>query len=100
MRAQGVVNREFRGLTCATRHAFLIVSFVAVSSAGCARSLERVQIGDAQPASITELWQPPRDLSRRDLYHGVGGRELTPSASTFTFIAADNSGWSPGFDVR
>jgi hypothetical protein len=87
-------------LTSAAAQAFLVVSIVAVASAGCARSLERVQIGDVQPTRIAELWQEPRDLARRDLFHGVGGPALMPSASTFAFIAADNTGWSPGFDVR
>jgi hypothetical protein len=52
------------------------------------------------PAAIDELWQEPQNLAQRDLFHGPGGPELVPGETTFTFVAEDTSGWSPGFDVR
>jgi len=68
-------------------------------------------LGSAQSASmavpstaieaVAELWQPPHDLSSRDLFHGPGGAELAPKAETpFTWVADDTSGYSRGFDVR
>ena len=49
---------------------------------------------------MAELWQEPVDLDRRNLLYGAGGEALRPRDSTFTFIAEDRTGWSPGFDVR
>jgi hypothetical protein len=74
---------------------------VAVGAPACARALTRVPIVQGQPASLAELWQEPPDLTTRDLFHGAGGPELAPAeGSTFSFLAEDSSGWSPGFDVR
>ena len=68
--------------------------------AGCARGLRQVQPVQGSPASIAELWQEPSDIRQRDLFHGAGGEELRPRDTSFTFVARDTSGWSPGFDVR
>ena len=68
--------------------------------AACARSLRQVQLVTGPPAVIAELWQEPSDIQQRDLFHGVGGPELMPRDPTYTFVARDTSGWSPGFDVR
>ena len=39
--------------------------------------------------------------SGRDLFHGPGGRALMPDSKVpFTFVAEDQSGYSPGYDVR
>ena len=71
-----------------------------LNAPGCARSLRPVQIAGAKPAVLSELWQEPPDIGRRDLFHGPGGSALVPRDGTFTFVARDTSGWSPGFDVR
>ena len=43
----------------------------------------------------------PHDLETRDLFHGAGGRALVPDPSAaFELIRVDDSGFSPGFDVR
>jgi hypothetical protein len=48
-----------------------------------------------------QLWAEPAELSERDIYNGPGGEELRPvPGQTFTFIAKDTTGWSPGWDVR
>jgi hypothetical protein len=49
---------------------------------------------------ISQLWQQPDDLARRDLYHGPGGSDLHPSDPTFHFVRVDSSGASMGYDVR
>lgn len=72
---------------------------ILLAAEGCARRLQRVQLDQGQPPSISELWQEPLDLQQRDLFHGPGGSELAPDESTFQFMARDTSGWSPGFDV-
>jgi hypothetical protein len=52
-------------------------------------------------ADIAELWQEPTDLGSRDLYYGPGGAALAPTAdASFTWVATDTTGYSPGFDVR
>ena len=51
-------------------------------------------------ASVDELWQAAGRLERRDLLYGAGGNERFPTQTTFTFVARDTTGWSPGLDVR
>jgi hypothetical protein len=52
------------------------------------------------PAEMAQLWQEPKDLERRDLFHGVGGPKLAPPPdATFKFKTKDTSGYSPGYDV-
>jgi hypothetical protein len=52
------------------------------------------------PAEIAQLWQEPKDLERRDLFYGVGGKKLVPPPRpTFAFKAKDTSGYSPGYEV-
>ena len=78
---------------------FLLVA-IATGSTACARPMRTVEVTPDRPASIAELWQDPGDITRRDLFHGAGGAEQAPRARTFTFVAEDTSGYSPGFDVR
>ena len=54
----------------------------------------------AETPNISELWEAPADIAAHDLFHGPGGSELAPNDSTFTWVATDNTGYSPGFDVR
>jgi hypothetical protein len=65
----------------------------------CARSLRRLPDVAGTPAPLAELWQEPADLATRDLFHGPGGAELRPRDTAFEFVARDDGGWSPGFDV-
>jgi hypothetical protein len=52
-------------------------------------------------AQLGELWVEPRDLESRDLFHGAGGPALAPDPSTrFQLVNVDDSGFSPGYDVR
>jgi hypothetical protein len=42
----------------------------------------------------------PQDLERRDLFHGVGGAELTPDpGAEYRYVKAKTSGKSPGYTV-
>src|SRR5687768_8502757 len=72
----------------------------ALQLAACARITRNVRVVADRPASVNELWQDPADIQRRDLFHGPGGSQLMPRSTSFTFVARDTSGWSPGFDVR
>ena len=69
-----------------------------VAAGACARQVRAVEVTPGQPASIDELWQQPE--RKRDLFLGPGGREWSPEGRTFTFIAEDTTGFSPGFDVK
>jgi hypothetical protein len=48
-----------------------------------------------------QLWSEPMDLATRDLFYGAGGPALMPDVGgRFTFLAKDDTGFSPGWDVR
>src|SRR4029450_7828472 len=50
---------------------------------------------------IVRLWQERLETTTLDLFHGPGGEALMPETTTpFTFIRADTSGYSAGYDVR
>jgi hypothetical protein len=92
MRAEGMMRRV----------AVLVCTLgFAVHLGACGRITREVRVvpGD-RPSHANELWQEPSNIERRDLFHGAGGSKLVPRDATFTFVARDRSGWSPGFDVR
>lgn len=82
------------------RALFLVVVLASAAAVGCGRIMRDVRLVPDPAATIAELWQEPDDLGRRNLYYGPGGLETMPRDTTFTFVARDTSGWSPGFDVR
>ena len=49
---------------------------------------------------ISQLWQEPADLESRDLGLGPAANVPRPEDRTFTFVKADQTGYSPGYDVR
>jgi hypothetical protein len=51
-------------------------------------------------ADITQLWQEPKDLESRDLRAGPPSPVPLPSPPAFTFVKADPTGYSPGYDLR
>jgi hypothetical protein len=77
-----------------------VILLAMVVSAACSRSLQNVEVTPDRPASLSELWRDPGDITQRDLFHGAGGAENAPRQRTFTFVAADTGGYSPGFDVH
>ena len=69
----------FRGLILAA------FAFVAACSAG----------------QLAESWEHPHDVTARDLFHGSGGAGSAPAAGvTYTWLATDTMGYSPGYEVR
>lgn len=78
----------------------LILVILGVAAA-CA---PRVRVANTTPPpaeKLAELWQQPDDLASRDLFHGAGGADLRPEAgATYTWIATDATGYSPGYEVR
>lgn len=79
------------------RRALLLANVLAASVAGCAPpALRSVPAG---PGVTAELWD---DASRdRDLYYGVGGRELAPAGkATYAVLKRDPGGFSTTLDLR
>jgi hypothetical protein len=71
---------------------------LAAAVAACGRSVRPLE--QPAPVPIASLWQEPHDLESRDLFHGPGGRDLTPPAVEFTFVERKTTGTNPGYDVR
>ena len=63
----------------------------------CLRDLSTLH---AAAADITELWQEPTALERRDLTAGAWGAEYAPDPhATYTFVKPKHRGSSPGMTV-
>jgi hypothetical protein len=78
---------------------WLIVAITTLATACVMRKAPRTTTG--APADVAQLWLEPRDLEKRDLFHGAGGAALAPDPSApYELVAIDNSGYSPGYDVR
>ena len=79
-----------------------VIFALVILSAGCVVS-GKIQptVDPGTTVDISPLWEEPVDPDTRDLFHGPGGPELMPDTSQpFTFIQADQAGYSPGYDVR
>jgi hypothetical protein len=69
--------------------------------ASCAGRIVRTVSADPARTEIAHLWVAPDDLESRDLFHGPGGPALAPPAGvSYAVIAEDDTGFSPGYDVR
>src|SRR5687768_14210733 len=83
--------------------AILALAFVTALAAGAVSCGGRtVQATVANPSAVdtTPLWSEPVDLERRDLLAGPLGDMAPAAGSAFTFVKADTTGFSPGYDVR
>ena len=79
----------------------MLVVALTLIAAGCGRPLRQINLpGISGTPALSELWQEPTDIKTRDLFHGAGGTALAPKGSSFAFVAADTTGFSPGFDVN
>ena len=80
------------------RAAILVTLAAAVA---CAPGVRVSNTTPPAAGKLAELWQLPEDIATRDLFHGAGGAALMPAAgATYTWVATDTSGYSPGYDVR
>jgi hypothetical protein len=78
----------------------MVVVALVVTATGCGRPLRHVvPPGVPGPTALSELWLEPSDINTRDLFYGAGGAALAPKESSFSFVTADTTGFSPGFDV-
>jgi len=70
-----------------------------VFAASCAPTLNR-PLDQPSPTAVSQLWSEPADLESRNLFHGIGGEQLRPQSTTFTFVADKTTGTNKGYDVR
>jgi hypothetical protein len=75
---------------------------LTLTVAFCAgRTAPKTTAQDPTRIQLEQLWVEPADLESRDLFHGAGGVQLAPDPSAaYELIAADDGGFSPGYDVR
>jgi hypothetical protein len=81
----------------------MVVAGAAIA-VGCAVQL-REEVPPQPPGAVelAQLWVEPRDLERRDLFYGVGGRKHAPdSGNVFRFLSEKQDIWasSPGLRVK
>jgi hypothetical protein len=80
------------------------VAAAAVAASGCAKAFRDAPRSNATStetrARMPELWVDPGDMRSLDLFHGAGGPDRAPRGPSFTFLARDTGGFSPGWDVR
>ncbi|HKY20494.1 MAG TPA: hypothetical protein VJM31_04670 [Vicinamibacterales bacterium] len=80
--------------------AAILVTAAALAFASAAPIAQRDTVQRA-PEKVEALWVMPDDIAARDLLNGPGGAELAVKPeSSFTWVATDTTGYSPGFDVR
>ena len=74
---------------------------VGLLGAACATPTLNYPAKGTTPPPLRELWQEPRDLQKRDLFYGVGGREHVPNPrGHYQFKSADTTGASRGYKVH
>ena len=78
------------------------VFMIVVALVACAYSPQAQPQSSLPDFEPSELWQEPADLASRDLFYGIGGKELAPPSTegTYQFVAFKTSGTNPGYDVR
>lgn len=79
--------------------AIVPLTFAVAFCAG--RTAPRTTVEDPARVQLEQLWILPRNLESRDLFHGSGGAKLAPDPKVrYELIAVDDTGYSPGYDVR
>ena|SRR6267378_4644166 len=77
---------------------FIVPVIVAVYTPMCPAEVRPTL--PAAEAPIAQLWQPPLDVSTRDLYYGPWGPESAPDAhATYTLVDEKTHGFNPGVVV-
>jgi hypothetical protein len=85
--------------TARVRLLLVVPTTLLASCAG--NTAPRTTTDDPTRVAVHELWVEPHDLESRDLFQGAGGPALAPDPSMpYELLAVDDSGYSPGYDVR
>ena len=84
------------------RNGSVAVVIAALAAVACGGRTVRTTAADPSAVDVAQLWIEPSDLESRDLFAGPGGEETPiPDGKTpFTFVKADRTGFSPGYDLR
>lgn len=94
-RTRGSVWRPAQDVTA------LVLALALIGAAACAPAIRRTGDAPLQPQQLAELWVAPDDITRRDLFHGPGGRAHVPNPDErFEVTDVDTTGASPGYDVK
>jgi hypothetical protein len=84
-----------------SRPAGACLLFVAAfATEGCGGHTLRTTPDPSGPADIAQLWTEPADLETRDLLAGPSAGAPKPGSAPFTFVKADTTGFSSGYDLR
>jgi hypothetical protein len=80
----------------------LLCGAMTVTAACGGRTAVRTTASDPTAVDVSQLWQEPADLGSRDLFAGptVAGVTIPAAGASYTFVKADRTGYSPGYDVR
>ena len=80
---------------------FAAIAVVAALPLACGGRTIRTTVSDPSAVDVSQLWIEPTDIGTRDLFAGPTASVAAPDATTqFTFVKADRTGYSPGYDVR
>ncbi len=83
------------------RVAVTLVIAIALAGAACGGRTVRTTAENPTTVDVAQLWNEPVDLEARDLFAGPAQGTSRPHATQpFTFIKADRTGYSPGYDLR
>jgi hypothetical protein len=81
------------------RRGLILVTLAGI--AACAPGLRVANTTPPPAEKVAELWQHPQDLATRNLFRGAGGANALPAAAvSYTWVATDTTGYSPGYEVR
>ena len=90
-----------RTLQCRPAGACLLFVAALLTLEGCSGGRTVRTTPDASGTTdVSQLWQEPADLESRDLLVGAAASVARPDPPSFTFIKADRTGYSPGYDLR
>lgn len=79
----------------------VVVIATALLTGACGGRTVRTTVADPSAVDVSQLWVEPADIATRDLFAGPPSPIPAPDATTpFTFVKADSTGYSPGYDVR
>ena len=78
----------------------VLVMVLALMTTACGRIVKDVKVAPDPAASVDELWQSPADPSGAICFTEPAAMSVSDTQTTFTFVARDTTGWSPGLDVR
>ena len=77
-----------------------IILLLALSSLSHSTSTFADNEDKKEPTGTPVMWVEPTDIATRDLFHGLGGKEMMPDLSQITFIREETIGYSTKYRVR